>query len=152
MSDLSVWEDEDLPSSRSAPSDPFRTLPMDLIMFIGEYILVLKTTLKPLSLQLRSLSHSHGSQSHAEREKCLPAPRLVWVISKRGRIKICQLRVKWVWYWLREERGGDSQRGDTHWKPAGGSGTSSQVRDVGYGELEVSATWCGWSPWRLITS
>lgn len=75
MSDLSVWEDEDLPSSRSAPSDPLRTLPMDLIMFIGEYMLVLKTTLKPLSLQLRSLSRSHGSQSHAEREKCLP---LAW--------------------------------------------------------------------------
>lgn len=32
---------------------------------------------------------------------------------------------------------GDSERGYTHWKPAGGARTPNQVRDVGYDKLDV---------------
>lgn len=125
-----------LPSSRSAPSDPSAPC-----LWIRLCLLV-STCWSWKPLWNHSVYNWGGwAAPMAHRESCgegeVPAPRLVWVISKRERIKICQLRVKWAWYWLWEERGGDSQRGDTHWKPAGGAGTSSQVRDVGYGELEV---------------
>lgn len=79
--------------------------------------------------------HWAAPMAHGERK--VPAPRLLWVTSKRERIKIRKFRVKWVWNWLWEERGGDSQRDDTHWKPAGGARTSNQSRAVGYGVLDV---------------